>query len=43
VRRDGNRPAQEVIREVFQIVPRRWRGIGEIAQSGLGLADAYRD
>ena len=43
VRREGNRPAQEVIREVFQIVPRRWRGIGEIAQSGLGLSDAYRD
>jgi hydrogenase expression/formation protein HypD len=28
---------------VFQIVPRRWRGIGEIAQSGLGLSDAYLD
>ncbi len=43
VRREGNRPAQDVIREVFQIVPRRWRGIGEIAQSGLGLSDAYLD
>jgi hydrogenase expression/formation protein HypD len=43
VRREGNRPAQDVIREVFQIVPRRWRGIGEIARSGLGLADAYLD
>ena len=29
--------------EVFQVVQRRWRGIGEIAESGLGLADAYRD
>jgi hydrogenase expression/formation protein HypD len=36
VRREGNRPAQDIIREVFQIVPRRWRGIGEIAHSGLG-------
>jgi hydrogenase expression/formation protein HypD len=26
---------------VFQVVPRKWRGIGEIAQSGLGLRDAY--
>jgi hydrogenase expression/formation protein HypD len=43
VRRAGNRPAQDIIREVFQIVPRRWRGIGEIAHSGLGLSDAYLD
>ena len=41
VRREGNRPAQDMIREVFQIVPRKWRGIGEIAQSGLALSDAY--
>jgi hydrogenase expression/formation protein HypD len=25
------------------VVPRRWRGIGDIAESGLGLADAYAD
>ena len=43
VRRDGNRRAQEVIREVFRVIPRRWRGIGDIAESGLGLADAYGD
>jgi hydrogenase expression/formation protein HypD len=41
VRREGNRPAQELIREVFQVVPRAWRGVGEIAESGLGLSDAY--
>lgn len=41
VRREGNRPAQELLRKVFQIVPRKWRGVGEIPQSGLGLADAY--
>jgi hydrogenase expression/formation protein HypD len=41
VRQEGNRPAQHLIREVFQVVPRKWRGIGEIAQSGLGLRDAY--
>ena len=39
--REGNRPAQQLIHEVFQVVPRKWRGIGEIAQSGLGLRDAY--
>ena len=43
VLREGNRPAQEIIRDVFRIVPRRWRGMGEIAQSGLGLSDAYLD
>ncbi|MFH0981623.1 MAG: hydrogenase formation protein HypD, partial [Planctomycetota bacterium] len=41
VRREGNRPAQQMIREVFQVVPRRWRGIGEIPASGLGLREAY--
>jgi hydrogenase expression/formation protein HypD len=43
VRRRGNEPAQEILREVFRVVKRRWRGIGEIAESGLGLSDAYRD
>jgi hydrogenase expression/formation protein HypD len=43
VRRAGNREAQQLMQDVFRIVPRRWRGIGDIAASGLGLADAYRD
>lgn len=43
VRREGNRPAQELIREVFELVPRKWRGIGEIPQSGLGLREPYRE
>jgi len=41
VRRDGNVPAQLLMREVFQVVPRKWRGVGEIAESGLGLAGPY--
>lgn len=41
VRASGNGAAREVISEVFTIVPRRWRGIGDIPQSGLGLAPAY--
>ncbi len=41
VRREGNRPAQELIRKVFTVVPRKWRGVGESPQSGLGLNDAY--
>ncbi len=41
VRREGNRPAQQLIREVFEVVPRKWRGVGEIPRSGLGLRAAY--
>lgn len=41
VRREGNRHAQDLIREVFTIVPRKWRGIGEIPMSGLGLTNRY--
>jgi len=41
VRREGNRPAQDLIRRVFQVVPRKWRGVGEIPRSGLGLRDGY--
>jgi len=43
VRREGNRAAQAAMREVFTLVPRRWRGIGDIPESGLGLAPAYAD
>ena len=41
VRREGNQPAQELIRKVFRIVPRKWRGVGEIPQSGLGLSESF--
>jgi len=43
VQRDGNRPAQELVARVFQAVDRKWRGIGEIAQSGLGLAPEFAE
>ena len=41
VRREGNQPAQELIKKVFRVVPRKWRGVGEIPRSGLGLSDEY--
>lgn len=41
VRREGNVPAQHLVRAVFEVVPRKWRGIGQIAHSGLGLRTAY--
>ena len=43
VRRDGNTPAQELVAKVFRVVDRKWRGIGGIPQSGLGLADKYAE
>jgi hydrogenase expression/formation protein HypD len=42
VRREGNRPAQQRVAEVFEVSPRKWRGIGEIPSSGLRLRERYR-
>lgn len=41
VEREGNRPAQEIVRQVFRVVHRGWRGLGEIPSSGLGLTPEY--
>lgn len=41
VRQEGNRPAQEFIKKVFKVVNRKWRGVGEISRSGLGLHDDF--
>ena len=41
VQRQGNRTAQELIQEVFRVVHRKWRGVGQIEQSGLGLQAPY--
>jgi len=39
VSRDGNKPAQTRIHDVFEVCDRAWRGIGVIPKSGLGLRD----
>jgi hydrogenase expression/formation protein HypD len=41
-RRGGNRPAQERIIEVFEVVNRQWRGLGEIAASGFQLRGRFQ-
>ncbi len=41
VHRSGNEPAREIIQEVYRVIPRQWRGIGEIPSSGLGLQPAF--
>lgn len=41
VRADGNAHAQSLVRQVFRVVNRKWRGVGEIPESGLALASDY--
>ena len=42
VRREGNRPAQATISEVFEIGARQWRGLGEIPASGFQLRGRFQ-
>ena len=42
VRREGNRPAQQRIAEVFEVSPRQWRGLGEIPASGFQLRGRFQ-
>jgi len=42
VAREGNRSAKAMMNEVFEVTDRQWRGIGNIAASGLKLRPAYR-
>jgi hydrogenase expression/formation protein HypD len=37
----GNRLAQQIMKEVFEIADQKWRGIGVIPQSGLRLRSEF--
>jgi hydrogenase expression/formation protein HypD len=39
----GNTPAKQMLRDVFEVTDRAWRGIGVIPQSGWRLSERYRD
>jgi len=41
VSREGNKPAQAVIRKVFEMTDRAWRGIGVIPMSGYRLRPGF--
>lgn len=41
--REGNRPARDLIFEVFDVGDRKWRGVGSIPKSGYKLRYEYRD
>jgi hydrogenase expression/formation protein HypD len=43
VRPEGNSRARALLREVFCVVDRQWRGIGTIPHSGLSLRPEYAD
>jgi hydrogenase expression/formation protein HypD len=42
VKPGGNPAALVVVEEVFEVVDRKWRGIGEIPESGWALNEKYR-
>ncbi|MDC0720857.1 hydrogenase formation protein HypD [Nannocystis bainbridge] len=37
----GNEAARRLLHEVFEVVPRRWRGLGELPASGLALRPSF--
>jgi hydrogenase expression/formation protein HypD len=41
VTREGNQPARALMREVFDVVDRKWRGVGAIAKSGFRIRHEY--
>jgi hydrogenase expression/formation protein HypD len=41
VTREGNKPAQAAIEEVFQVCDRKWRGIGTIPMSGYRIREEF--
>jgi hydrogenase expression/formation protein HypD len=43
VTRNGTVPARDLVRRVFRLTDRQWRGIGEIPQSGLALREEFAD
>lgn len=43
VKRQGTVPARDLVSQVFELVDRKWRGIGEIPRSGLGLKPEFAD
>jgi hydrogenase expression/formation protein HypD len=41
VKREGNLQAQDLLKKVFDVVDRSWRGIGEIPKSGYALRKEF--
>jgi hydrogenase expression/formation protein HypD len=42
VTREGNRVAQDLVKKVFEVCDRKWRGVGMIPGSGYRLREEFR-
>src|SRR5262249_51536164 len=40
---EGNRAAQELVSQVFEVCDRKWRGVGTIPKSGYKLRSEFSD
>jgi hydrogenase expression/formation protein HypD len=43
VQRQGNRTAQQLVNDVFEVCDRKWRGVGSIPKSGYKLRYEFRE
>jgi hydrogenase expression/formation protein HypD len=43
VSREGNRAAQELVQQTFEVCDRKWRGVGSIPKSGYKLRWEFRE
>ncbi len=43
VRKEGNIPAKKLLSDVFEVIDRKWRGIGMIPRSGWGLKPEFAE
>ncbi len=43
VTQQGNKPAQQLLQQVFEVVDQQWRGLAEIPESGLAISEEYAD
>jgi hydrogenase expression/formation protein HypD len=43
VRREGNRAAQDLVNQAFEVCDRKWRGVGSIPKSGYKLRWEFRE
>ncbi len=41
--REGNKPAQRLVCNVFEVADRKWRGVGMIPKSGYRLREEFRE
>ncbi len=40
---EGNVRAQDLLAEVFELRPARWRGVGEVGGSGYGMRETFKE